>query len=83
MEVAAIRVERLRERLNPLRQALLAHPIYQEIDSLGALRLFMEHHVFAVWERHARHDPTCERTRAAVLGSTASMLSAWTSTRPS
>ena len=35
MEAAAIRLERLRERLNPLRGALLAHPIYQEID--GAL----------------------------------------------
>jgi hypothetical protein len=30
--------------------ALLNHPIYQEIDRLDSLRLFMEHHVFAVWD---------------------------------
>src|SRR5262249_24410993 len=26
------------------------HPIYQEIDRLESLHLFMEHHVFAVWD---------------------------------
>jgi len=35
-------------RLTPLKAALLNHPIYQEIDRLHSLRLFMEHHVFAV-----------------------------------
>ena len=44
------RLDRVRERLAPLRVALLEHPIYQQIDSLEALRLFMEHHVFAVWD---------------------------------
>jgi hypothetical protein len=29
---------------------LLDHPIYQQIDSLEALHLFMQHHVFAVWD---------------------------------
>ncbi|WP_237722928.1 DUF3050 domain-containing protein [Singulisphaera acidiphila] len=29
---------------------MLNHPIYQEIDRLEALHLFMEHHVFAVWD---------------------------------
>jgi hypothetical protein len=36
--------------LDPLRAALLDHPLYAEIDGLEALRLFMEHHVFAVWD---------------------------------
>jgi hypothetical protein len=49
-ETAVTRIDRLRNRLVPLKCALLEHPIYQEIDSLGALRLFMEHHVFAVWD---------------------------------
>lgn len=40
----------LRERLAPLRQALLEHPVYRRIDSLPALRVFMEHHIFAVWD---------------------------------
>jgi hypothetical protein len=44
------RLERLRVRLRPLKEALLGHPVYREINSLGALRLFMEHHVFAVWD---------------------------------
>ena len=48
--IEAARLERLRRRLTPLKNALLDHAIYREISSLGALRLFMEHHVFAVWD---------------------------------
>jgi hypothetical protein len=44
------RLERLRRRLTPLKDALLGHPVYREVNSLAALRLFMEHHVFAVWD---------------------------------
>jgi hypothetical protein len=44
------RLERLRRRLAPLKDALLGHSVYREINSLAALRLFMEHHVFAVWD---------------------------------
>jgi Protein of unknown function (DUF3050) len=44
------RLERLRVRLTPLKNALLDHPIYREVNNLGALRLFMECHVFAVWD---------------------------------
>jgi hypothetical protein len=43
-------IERLRARLAPLRAVLLSHPVYGQIDSPAALRLFMEHHVFAVWD---------------------------------
>src|SRR5207302_10266378 len=46
----AARLERLRVRLTPLKGALLGHAVYREINSLGALRLFMERHVFAVWD---------------------------------
>ena len=41
---------RIEDQLNPLREALLNHRIYGEIDRMDALRLFMEHHVFAVWD---------------------------------
>jgi hypothetical protein len=44
------RFQRIHERLTPLKAALLSHSIYQEIDGLDSLRLFMEHHVFAVWD---------------------------------
>ena len=40
----------LRLTIQPLRQALLAHPIYDDLRSAAALRTFMEHHVFAVWD---------------------------------
>jgi hypothetical protein len=44
------RLQHIQERLAPVKAALLDHPIYQEIDRLDSLRLFMEHHVFAVWD---------------------------------
>jgi hypothetical protein len=43
-------LERTVTRLHPLRARLLAHPLYAAIDSAPALRVFMEHHVFAVWD---------------------------------
>jgi hypothetical protein len=43
-------LEQLHERLTPLKAGLLDHPVYHAIDSLEALHVFMEHHVFAVWD---------------------------------
>jgi len=43
-------IEQLHSRLAPLRQVLLAHLVYVRIDVLAALRVFMRHHVFAVWD---------------------------------
>ncbi len=36
--------------VDPLRQAVLVHPIYQSLRDRRALQLFMEHHVWAVWD---------------------------------
>jgi phosphoglycerate-specific signal transduction histidine kinase len=36
--------------LAPLRRSLVEHPIYAQIDCVDALQLFMQHHVFAVWD---------------------------------
>lgn len=44
------RLDRLRSVIQPVRQQLLAHPIYQDIARPAALRTFMEHHVYAVWD---------------------------------
>jgi len=40
----------IEERLVLLKDALINHRIYGEIARIDALRLFMEHHVFAVWD---------------------------------
>jgi hypothetical protein len=42
--------ETLTRDVQPLRVKLLRHPLYGMIDSLTNLRIFMEYHVFAVWD---------------------------------
>jgi Protein of unknown function (DUF3050) len=41
---------RLTRDVQALRVKLLGHPLYGMIDSLTNLRIFMEYHVFAVWD---------------------------------
>jgi hypothetical protein len=40
----------LEEKLKPLYDRLAAHPLYASFRSIEDLRLFMEAHVFAVWD---------------------------------
>jgi hypothetical protein len=54
----------LQQSLRPEREKLLNHPIYQSITTLPQLRIFMEHHVFAVWDfmsllKALQRDLTC------------------------
>jgi hypothetical protein len=61
---ARIHLEELQERIAPLREALLHHPIYTEVDSLDRLRQFMQMHVFAVWDfmslvKRLQNEVTC------------------------
>jgi Protein of unknown function (DUF3050) len=44
------RIEILKTALRPVRDRLIAHPIYQQMQSPAALRTFMEFHVYAVWD---------------------------------
>lgn len=41
---------RLREAISPLRKQLLKHRLYERLHSLEAMHVFMEHHIFAVWD---------------------------------
>jgi hypothetical protein len=40
----------LSERLRPLYERLASHPLYTAFETLDDLRVFMESHVFAVWD---------------------------------
>ncbi len=40
----------LHQRLRPIRQRLLAHPVYESLRDLDDLKVFMSHHIFAVWD---------------------------------
>jgi hypothetical protein len=43
-------IDRIQAKLVDLRAKLLEHEVYRQIDGISALRCFMEHHVFAVWD---------------------------------
>lgn len=43
-------MEQIESRLAPCRRALRDHRIYNAMDRLESLCVFMEHHVFAVWD---------------------------------
>jgi hypothetical protein len=43
-------IEKLKEEISPLRYQLIEHPLYSKIKTLDHLNIFMEHHVFAVWD---------------------------------
>jgi len=43
-------IERLKEAVNPARRRVIGHPLYGRLDDLTAVRIFMRHHVFAVWD---------------------------------
>ena len=43
-------VEKLKEAVEPARRRVVDHPLYHRLDDLAAVRIFMGHHVFAVWD---------------------------------
>jgi hypothetical protein len=45
-----IEIERIKARIEPLRQEIIHHPVYSAIKDLEDLKVFMQYHVYAVWD---------------------------------
>lgn len=43
-------LEQLKAEIAPLKQQLINHEVYHKITSLEHLHVFMQHHIFAVWD---------------------------------
>lgn len=43
-------ITRLQKTIEPLRQEIVNHKIYSAIQDIEALKIFMEFHVYAVWD---------------------------------
>lgn len=43
-------IDRLEEQISEARVAVVTHPLYAALDSQHAIKTFLEHHVFAVWD---------------------------------
>ena len=44
------RISQLRATIEPLRQEIINHKVYSVIKSLDDLKIFMQYHIFAVWD---------------------------------
>lgn len=47
---SSLSIANIEQRIAPLRNRLATHPLYAAIDNAAKLRLFMQSHVFAVWD---------------------------------
>jgi hypothetical protein len=43
-------IEKIRLKIEPLRQQIINHPVYSSIKDIQDLKLFMKYHVYAVWD---------------------------------
>ena len=43
-------IEKLQQEIEPLRLQIINHSLYREIKTVEHLQLFMQHHVYAVWD---------------------------------
>lgn len=41
---------KIQQSIEPLRQEIINHKVYSEISDIKDLRIFMEHHIYAVWD---------------------------------
>ncbi len=43
-------IERMQEKIEPLRQQIINHKVYSVINDVEDLQVFMQYHVYAVWD---------------------------------
>jgi hypothetical protein len=43
-------IDRIKENIQPLRQEIINHKVYSAIKNIEDLRVFMQYHVYAVWD---------------------------------
>ena len=58
------RIEKIRTKIEPLKQAIVNHKLYSIVENIGDVRIFMQHHVYAVWDfmsllKSLQHHLTC------------------------
>ena len=66
----------IQEEIADLRQELVNHPVYKRINSTSDLRIFMQHHIFAVWDfmsllKALQNNLTCVKSPWLPVGSPA------------
>lgn len=44
------RIAKLKQEIEPLREQLITHQLYHNINSIESLHIFMQHYIFAVWD---------------------------------
>ncbi len=60
----SVHIESLQKEIAPLREQIINHKVYSVIQSVEELRIFMQYHVFAVWDfmsllKSLQHNLTC------------------------
>ncbi len=70
-------IEKLKAAVEPARQKVVGHPLYHQLGSVGAVKTFMEHHVFAVLDfmsllKTLQRDLTCVQVPWVPSGPTGS-----------
>lgn len=43
-------IEKIKKSIEPLRQEIIHHKVYSEIKDIDDLKVFMQYHIFAVWD---------------------------------
>jgi hypothetical protein len=66
----------IQQEIADLRQQLVNHPVYKKINSKNDLRIFMQHHIFAVWDfmsllKALQNNLTCVKSPWLPVGSPA------------